>query len=105
LIIGINTFTVLLLGGVLLLVYLMASIYQKRFHEVNLEEIGAVFFATTSLCGGTKLMYTTLLLLDPGTIESDQIYTAYGGFCVVWVSVRKLKEKINSGQKKSKRKI
>jgi hypothetical protein len=84
LIIGINTFTV---------------------QEVNLEEIGAVFFATASLCGGTKLMYATFLLLDPGIIESDKIYTAYGGFCVAWVSFQKLKEKISSGQKKIKRKI
>jgi len=72
----------------------MVLAFQKRMHEIHLAEIGSVFFSSSSIIGGLQLMYSTINLLTAGVIESDKLYTIYGGFCVVWISCAGYKAKL-----------
>lgn len=79
---------------------MIVLIYQKRSDQINLSEVGSVFFASSSIGGGTKLIYSTLLFLNVNLIESDKLYTIYGGFCVIWISFSALKRKLKPLDKK-----
>ncbi len=39
-------------------------------------------------------MYTTIVLLNAHIIETDKVYTIYGGFCVIYISLRTLYSKV-----------
>lgn len=90
-----NTYNILIFGCLLVIIFIGIMIYQKRPHEIELIELSRVFFASSSIGGGLKLIYSTIAILNDSLIESDKLYTIYGGFCVVWISVNSLKKKIN----------
>lgn len=71
-------------------------IYQKRTYVITLNELTKVFFSSSAIVGGLKLMYATFILLDDQHIESDKLYTFYGGFCVFYVSMKSLYERIKA---------
>jgi hypothetical protein len=71
-------------------IYMIALFLQNRSKDINLPDFMGAAFASASLIGGLKLMYNTynyVIPLDKG-IDMDHVYTAYGGLCVVWLSVR-----------------
>jgi len=97
--ISFNTLEIFRFGCILLVVYIIVLAFQKRLAEIGLAEIGGVFLSSSSIMGGSKLIYSTLTILNDNTIESDKIYTIYGGFCVVWVSVISYRQKIQPKKK------
>lgn len=99
--ISFNTLGIFHFGCILLTVYIIVLAFQKRLAEIELAEIGGVFLSSSSIMGGSKLIYSTLSLLNDNTIESDKIYTIYGGFCVVYVSVMSYRQKIHPKKKRT----
>lgn len=103
-ILSFNTLTTLLGGCVLLIVYIIVLALQRRVHEINLSEIGSVFFSSSSIISGLKLIYSTIDLLSANIVESDKLYTIYGGFCVIWISFTGYRTKLKLIPKKVKTK-
>jgi hypothetical protein len=68
--------------------------------EIELGGIGSVFISFSSIVGASKLIYSTLIVSNTNTIESDKIYLVYGGFCVVYVSLRSYRQKLMLNNKR-----
>jgi hypothetical protein len=89
-----STRFVVLFGACFVFAYMIILSFQKRSKDITLPDIGGVFFASASIIGGFKLMYTTIVLLNAHIIETDKVYTIYGGFCVIYISLRTLYSKV-----------
>lgn len=88
-----KTSAIVIFGVFITLAYIVILILKKRTSEIDLLQLGSVFFSSSSIVGGFKLIYTTFNLLN-NTIESDKMYTIYGGFCVIYISVNSLYKKV-----------
>ena len=75
-----NTFSTIIIGALFGAIYTLVLYRQKRLSDANLIEFGTIFFSFSSIISGIKLIYTTCNLLNETIIESDKIYTIYGGF-------------------------
>jgi len=93
-----STQFVIIFGAFFGLAYILILIFTKRTTNINVPDIGGVFFSSSSIIGGLKLICTTIILLnDKATsIETDKVYTIYGGFCVIYISFRTLYSKIKT---------
>ncbi len=89
-----KTSSIIIVGGIFAILYVIIFICQKRIKEITLLELGSVFFSSSSIVGGLKLIFTTFKLLNDNLIESDKLYIIYGGFCVIYISTSSLYKKI-----------
>ncbi|SER26470.1 hypothetical protein SAMN04488023_106118 [Pedobacter rhizosphaerae] len=89
-----RTSSIIIIGGTFAITYVLIFLYQRRMKEVTLLELGSVFFSSSSIVGGLKLIFTTFKLLNENQIESDKLYIIYGGFCVIYISASSLYKKI-----------
>jgi len=89
-----RTSSIIIVGVVFAIIYVTIIISQKRSKEITLFELGSVFFSSSSIVGGMKLILNTFKLLNEDQIESEKLYILYGGFCVIYISISSLYKKI-----------
>ena len=92
-----KTYFVILFGLTLVIIYMLILYSKNRKEEINLPDIGSVWFQGSSMIGGLKLIVLTflpLLNVTHNNIETDKVITIYGGFCVLYISARTLYGKI-----------
>lgn len=92
---GFNTFSIILVGLILVTIYLIALYFQDRLAEANANEVGHVLLLGSSLLIGLKLLYTTMLILDGNLVEHDKLYTVYGGLWGMYLSCCSLYKKLD----------
>jgi len=89
-----TTATIIFIGVLITVSYVIVLYFPSRINDINLKGIGNVFFSASSIIGGLKLICVTYLLLNDNMIESDKVYTIYGGFCVVYLSASNLYKRL-----------
>lgn len=87
-----NTFTVLIFGSLIFVLYVVLIYSQGRHEKIKTSDVGDIFFAAISIVGGLHLIYSTIIDLDGYTIETDKIYIIYGGSKVIMISFSSLKK-------------
>ncbi len=78
------------------LVYLVVLLLQKRAKEINMLDFTSVAISSSSVIGGFKLMYVTFVNAYNSQVylETDKLYTVYGGCLIIWLSIRTIYSKI-----------
>lgn len=93
-----KTYFLIFWGLVWGLIYIIWLLSSKRNDDINSLDFGAVLFSAISIIGGFKLIWLTLnaSIKMGSNFDTDKIYTAYGGICVIWISIRAIYMKLKN---------
>ena len=91
-----RTFTVLIIGIVFVLVYVVTFYRKGKFSEINLFDTAAVFFSATGFLLGVKIVYENVMWAygDEGKVDTEKLYAIAGGASLIWNVIRTLYKKL-----------
>jgi hypothetical protein len=90
-----KAYFLLIWGFVWGLLYIIVYIIYRQQNKINIIDFSTIGFSSISLIIGFKLIYLTFVSSYQGyaDLKMEDIFTAYGGALVMWVSTKNVIKK------------